>query len=132
MGNENPVASSPGSFIPSRTFYDYEDKYVLGKTQFMIPADLPPEQMDNLKRSALTAYRSLHCNGFARVDFFIEEGTKRIVINEINTIPGFTEISMFPKLWEVEHISFRELVTKLIELGFEHSNKLFSRINSPG
>ena len=131
MGNDDPVASPPGSFIPSRDFYDYEDKYILDKTEFIIPADLPREKSEELKTAAAKAYRSLGLNGFSRVDFFIENNTGRIVINEINTIPGFTRISMFPKLWEVDGISFKELITRLIGYGFEHSEKIFSKINSP-
>ncbi len=130
-GNENPVASTPGSFIPSKDFYDYEDKYILGKTEFQIPAVLEKEKITELRDAALKAYRSLYLNGFSRADFFIEEKTGRIVINEINTIPGFTEISMFPKLWEIEGIGFKDLITELIELGFEHSEKIFSKENTP-
>ncbi|MCK5221633.1 MAG: D-alanine--D-alanine ligase, partial [Candidatus Aminicenantes bacterium] len=81
--------------------------------------------------AALTAYRALFLNGFSRVDFFIEEKTGRIIINEINTIPGFTEISMFPKLWTTEGLSFKSLITEIINLGFEHSEKIFSRLNKP-
>ncbi len=130
-GNDHPVASHPGSFIPSKDFYDYEDKYILGKTEFQIPAELPDDKVNGLKNASVTAYKALYLNGFSRVDFFIEDKTGRIIVNEINTIPGFTEISMFPKLWESEGISFKDLVTELIELGFEHSRKIFSKLNSP-
>lgn len=130
-GNSNPVASRPGSFIPSREFYDYEDKYILGKTEFLIPAELPEKKENELKNASLTAYKTLFLNGFSRVDFFIEDRTERLIINEINTIPGFTEISMFPKLWETEGLSFKSLITELIGLGFEHSEKIFSRLNKP-
>ena len=130
-GNDVPVASRAGSFIPSKDFYDYEDKYILGKTEFQIPAELPADKEDELREAALTAYRALFLNGFSRVDFFIEEKTGRIIINEINTIPGFTEISMFPKLWTTEGLSFKSLITEIINLGFEHSEKIFSRLNKP-
>jgi len=130
-GNNDPVASRAGSFIPSRDFYDYEDKYILGETEFQIPAGLPAEKEDELRRAALIAYKALFLNGFSRVDFFIEEKTGRIIINEINTIPGFTEISMFPKLWTIDGLSFRSLITELIDLGFEHSEKIFSKLNKP-
>lgn len=130
-GNDDPVASDPGSFIPSKDFYDYEDKYILGETEFQIPAVLPEGKIKELRNDALTAYRSLYLNGFSRVDFFIEESTGQIIINEINTIPGFTEISMFPKLWETNGLSFKDLITELIEFGFEHSNRMFSKENKP-
>ncbi len=130
-GNRNPVASRAGSFIPSKEFYDYDDKYILGKTKFMIPANIPRSLEKKLQETALIAYKTLFLNGFSRVDFFIEDKTEKILINEINTIPGFTEISMFPKLWEVDGISFKSLITELITLGFEHSKNLFSKRNSP-
>ncbi len=131
MGNNYPVASKPGSFIPSKDFYDYEDKYILGETEFQIPAVLPEEKISELSETALKAYKSLYLNGFSRVDFFIEEMTGEIIINEINTIPGFTEISMFPKLWETGGLSFKNLITKIIGFGFEHSESIFSRENTP-
>jgi len=130
-GNDNPVASKPGSFIPSGDFYDYEDKYILGKTKFRIPANLNEKMEKELQTSALTAYKTLYLNGFSRVDFFIEEKTDRIIINEINTIPGFTKISMFPKLWETCGITFKSLITELIELGFQHWEKTRLKISKP-
>jgi len=130
-GNNDPVTSNPGSFIPSKDFYDYEDKYILGETEFQIPAELPEEKNKELCDSAVKAYKSLYLNGFSRVDFFIEEKTGRIIINEINTIPGFTEISMFPKLWQTSGLNFKDLITELIKLGFEHSEKIFSKENTP-
>lgn len=120
MGNKDIKVSKPGEFIPSKEFYDYEDKYILGQTRFLIPAELEKPLEDKIRKASGDAYRSLYLNGFSRVDFFIENGTERVIINEINTIPGFTEISMFPKLWEVEGISFTELITMLIDYGFEH------------
>lgn len=120
MGNSDIRVSRPGSFMPSRDFYDYEDKYILGKTEFFIPAKLDKKIESKLKYTALKAYRSLYLNGFSRVDFFVEKETNNVIVNEINTIPGFTEISMFPKLWEVEGISFSRLITILIEYGFEY------------
>ncbi len=130
-GNENPTASKSGSFIPSGDFYDYEDKYILGKTKFQIPSDLHIKMEKELQESALIAYKALYLNGFSRVDFFIEEETDRIIINEINTIPGFTKISMFPKLWETCGITFESLITELIELGFKHFEKSRGKINIP-
>ncbi len=119
MGNKEIKVSRPGSFIPSKEFYDYEDKYILGKTEFFIPAELEKNIEDNIKSEAKKAFRALYLNGFARVDFFLEDVTKKIIINEINAIPGFTEISMFPKLWEIEGIGFKQLITELIGYGFE-------------
>ncbi len=130
-GNDDPVSSRAGSFIPSRDFYDYDDKYNLGKTEFQIPAELPIEKENELRKYALTAYKALFLNGFSRVDFFIEERTGQIIINEINTIPGFTEISMFPKLWITDGLPFSSLITEIIELGFEHSEKISSRLTRP-
>ncbi|MEN8154361.1 MAG: D-alanine--D-alanine ligase family protein [Acidobacteriota bacterium] len=120
MGNSEVKISKPGELIPSKEFYDYDDKYLLGKTEFLIPAKLGKTEEEKIKKAAGDAYRSLYLNGFSRVDFFIEKGTEKIIINEINTIPGFTEISMFPKLWKIEGISFTELITILIDYGFEH------------
>lgn len=117
LGNENPVASLPGEVIPYREFYDYRDKYIEGKTQFRIPVDLPAELTKKVQEFAVRAFKAIEAWGYARVDFFLTE--EKLYVNEINTIPGFTSISMFPKLWEVSGISYTELIRKLIELGFE-------------
>ncbi len=121
LGNENPVASSPGEIIPYREFYDYRDKYVDGKTEFKIPVSLPERIEGKIREYAIRAFKSIEAWGFARVDFFLLDDN--IYVNEINTIPGFTEISMFPKLWEVSGITFEKLIEKLIELGFERQRK---------
>ena len=131
LGNDNPVASLPGELIPYREFYDYKDKYLEGKTRFAIPAKLPSAIVEEIQRISLEAYKAIDCSGMARVDFFLEEGTEKVYLSELNTIPGFTEISMYPRLWEVSGLSFPRLVERLIELGFErHRSK--KRCVKPG
>jgi D-alanine-D-alanine ligase len=119
LGNDAPEASLPGEVIPFREFYDYADKYELGRTRFVIPARLPGPVTARIRRLAVAAFKALEGAGLARVDFFLETGTGRLYVNEVNTIPGFTEISMFPKLWAATGLPFPGLVEKLIELGFE-------------
>jgi len=119
LGNEAPEASLPGEVIPYREFYDYADKYIEGKTRFVIPARLPARTTARVRRLALAAFKALACSGMARVDFFLERGTDRLYVNEVNTIPGFTEISMYPKLWAATGLPFPRLLERLIDLGFE-------------
>jgi D-alanine-D-alanine ligase len=123
MGNEDILVSRPGELIPHNEFYDYEDKYIDGKTTFHMPAQLEPAAEEKVRQAAGIAYKALFLNGMARVDLFIEKKTGKIYINEANTIPGFTEISMFPKLWSLQGISFSELVTRLIDYGFQYHRK---------
>ncbi|MGB9892926.1 MAG: D-alanine--D-alanine ligase family protein [Candidatus Saccharicenans sp.] len=123
LGNENPQASLPGEVIPHREFYDYADKYLEGKTQFRIPAELPADLVARFQELAVASFRAIEACGMARVDFFLEKGTDQIYINEINTIPGFTEISMYPKLWQVSGLSFSELLDRLIELAVERHRR---------
>ncbi len=123
LGNENPKASLPGEVIPYREFYDYQDKYIDGKTTFGIPADLPKNIIKKIQDLSIKAFKAVDCSGMARVDFFLQDKTNYIYLNEINTIPGFTEISMYPKLWEVSHLPFPDLLEKLIDLGFEKHRK---------
>jgi D-alanine-D-alanine ligase len=119
LGNESPMASVPGEVLPSREFYSYESKYVDGTSSLLIPAPLPPEISEKICQMAITAYKAIDCAGMARVDFFIDKVTNEIFLNEINTIPGFTSISMYPKLWEASGLPFPKLVDRLIELGLE-------------
>jgi D-alanine-D-alanine ligase len=119
LGNERPEASFPGEVIPFREFYDYRDKYVEGKTTFIIPARLSSATVERVRRLAVRAFMCLDGAGMARVDFFLESRTNRLYVNEVNTIPGFTAISMYPKLWEASGLPFPRLVERLIELGFE-------------
>ncbi|OGD09236.1 MAG: D-alanine--D-alanine ligase A [Candidatus Aminicenantes bacterium RBG_13_62_12] len=123
LGNDEPRASLPGEVIPYRDFYDYRDKYLEGKTRFRIPADLPAGVIREVQRLAVEAYRAVECSGLARLDFFLEDGTGKIYVNEINTIPGFTEISMYPKLWGVSGIPFGRLVEELIRLGLQRHRR---------
>ncbi len=119
IGNDEPEASLPGEIVASREFYDYEDKYLEKKAQLIIPAKLPKDKIDEFRRLAVAAFKAIGAAGFARVDFFLERGTNRIVVNEINTIPGFTKMSMYPKLWEATELKYSRLIVRLVELGLE-------------
>ena len=124
LGNHDPKASVPGEIVPHREFYDYAAKYLEEGTQLLIPAKLLPAQVKKIQKYAVDAFRALELNGMARVDFFLEKKGGKIYLNEVNTIPGFTSISMYPKLWEASGIPFRELIDKLIELALEqHAEK---------
>ena len=119
LGNQNPIAAVPCEVIPSREFYDYEDKYLLDKARSILPAPLSPEQTNQIQGLAVACYRAVECEGMGRVDFLLEAATGKFFINEINTIPGFTSISMFPKMWEAAGIGFSVLLDQLIELALE-------------
>jgi len=119
LGNEAPMVSLPGEIIPGREFYDYRAKYLDDTSQLLIPAPLSPEQTAQVQELARRAFQALDCAGMARVDFFLERATGRLLVNEVNTIPGFTPISMYPKLWEASGISYPELVDRLIQLALE-------------
>lgn len=119
LGNERPVASAVSEIHPQHEFYDYEAKYVDGSTNFTVPADIPGAVADELRALALRAYRIIDCAGMARVDFFLEAPSGRLLLNEINTIPGFTAISQYPKMWEASGLPFDQLVQRLIELALE-------------
>jgi D-alanine-D-alanine ligase len=124
LGNDEPQASVPGEIIPHREFYDYTAKYLEEGTRLEIPAKLSPAQVRRFQEYAARAFRCLECRGMARVDFFLERPSARIYLNEINTIPGFTSISMYPKLWEASGIPYRELIDRLIQLALaEHREK---------
>jgi len=124
LGNDAATASIPGEIIPHREFYDYAAKYLEEGTRLEIPAKLSPLQVRRFQEYAVRAFRCLECRGMARVDFFLERSTGRIYINEVNTIPGFTSISMYPKLWEASGIPYRELIDRLIELALaDHREK---------
>lgn len=119
LGNDEPLASVVGEIVSSNEFYDYRAKYIDGKSQAIIPADVPQETAEEIRREAVKAFTALDLNGLARVDFFIEKETGKIYINEVNTMPGFTEISMYPKLWEASGLSYAQLLDRLIELAIE-------------
>lgn len=124
LGNNEPRSSLPGEVMPFREFYDYRDKYLEGKTKFKIPAELPVEKVREVQYLAVEAFKAVDGAGMARVDFFLEDHTGRLLVNEVNTIPGFTEISMYPKLWEASGLSYPNLLDELISLGFErHASK---------
>ena len=123
LGNDAPEASVPGEILPSREFYSYESKYVDGTSGLLIPAPLPAATADQIRRMAIQAYTAIDCAGMARVDFFLEKATGRIYLNELNTIPGFTSISMYPKLWEATGLPYPRLVDRLIQLALERKTE---------
>lgn len=128
LGNDDPIASMPGEIIPCREFYDYKAKYVEDRSELLIPAPIDEGLSEEVRRLAIEAYLALDCAGMARVDFLLEKGTDRLYLNEINTIPGFTSISMYPKLWEASGIPYAELIDRLIALALErHADKSRSR-----
>jgi D-alanine-D-alanine ligase len=119
LGNEHPEAAMPCEILPSREFYDYEDKYLLDRAETVLPADLDAKQLAEMRRLAVAGYRAVGCEGMARVDFLLEQATGELFLNEINTIPGFTSISMFPKMWEYCGLPMPKLLDRLIELALE-------------
>jgi len=124
LGNDHPIASLPGEVIAGHDFYDYEDKYIDTTSRTDIPAKLPRRIIERLQNQALTAFRAIDGTGLARVDFFVEGGTNRVIISEANTMPGFTSISMYAKMWEASGIPYAELIDRLIELAIErHGDK---------
>ena len=122
LGNEDPRASVPGEVLPSREFYSYESKYIDGTSGLIIPAPLPPETVNRIQELAVRAYKAVDVAGMARVDFFIDKDTGEVYLNELNTLPGFTKISMYPKLWEASGIPYVELVDRLIELAMQRKS----------
>jgi D-alanine-D-alanine ligase len=120
LGNDAPEASVPGEVVPDREFYDYDSKYAAdSRTGLLIPAPLDPATTQELRRLGVAAFQAVDAAGFARVDFFLEKATGRLLVNEINTIPGFTSISMYPKLWEASGLSYPDLLARLVALGLE-------------
>jgi len=118
LGNDEPEASPLGEIVYSREFYDYEAKYLDSNTQLIAPAELPPETEARIKETALLAYRAVDCAGMARVDFFLLPDGE-VLVDEINTIPGFTPISMYPRLWELAGLSYPQLISRLVDLALE-------------
>ncbi|HEX8253749.1 MAG TPA: D-alanine--D-alanine ligase family protein [Thermoanaerobaculia bacterium] len=127
LGNEKPEASVPGEIVAGGDFYDYADKYVDNKSQLVIPAKLGADKSEEFRRLAITAFKAVGASGFARVDFFLERGTNRLYLNEINTIPGFTAVSMYPKLWEATELKYPRLIERLIQSGIERSKARAAR-----
>ena len=119
LGNENPAASVPCEVLPSREFYDYEDKYELNLAKTVLPPVLPADEIVEMRRLAVECFKAVGCSGLGRVDFLRETATGKLFINEINTLPGFTAISMYPKMWEYTGIPYGQLIDRLIELAME-------------
>lgn len=117
LGNDTPRASVPGEVVPANEFYDYEAKYTDGMMAFTIPAPLDPAVTEEVRSLAVRAYSAIDCAGYARCDFFLERATGRVLVNEINTIPGMTAMSAFPRLWEATGLDHRQLVDEIVELG---------------
>jgi D-alanine-D-alanine ligase len=122
LGNDDPVASVPGEIVPPGDFYDYRAKYLDDQTQLIVPAELAPEVVEEIQRLGVAAFRAIDCAGMARVDFFVWD-PQRVVVNEINTIPGFTPASMYPKLWEASGLSYPRLIDRLVELAVERHER---------
>ncbi|MBM7571149.1 D-alanine--D-alanine ligase [Aquibacillus albus] len=123
LGNEEPIASLPGEILPQTDFYSYESKYIDEKgADLAIPADLSEDLTKKVQEASVKIFQTLDCEGMARVDFFLKKNGE-LVVNEVNTLPGFTRISMYPKLWEISGISYPELINKLIELAMERHER---------
>lgn len=123
IGNEGCRASIPGEIKPSDEFYTYNAKYLDGKSELFIPASIPEELTTRIREMAVKTYRAIDCAGLARVDFLLEKETDELYLNEVNTIPGFTSISMYPKLWEGDGLSYVDLIDELIDLAFERKRE---------
>jgi D-alanine-D-alanine ligase len=123
LGNADPQTSVPGEVVPSREFYDYEDKYIEGGAQLLVPAPLSPEVTAEVRRLAAAAFKALRVDGMARVDFFYDEDGAGLLVNEVNTIPGFTPISMYPKLWEAAGLPYPKLLDELVRLAIERHDR---------
>lgn len=124
LGNDAPQASLPGEIVTQAEFYDYETKYITDDAALVIPAALDEDRIAAIQRLAVEAFQAVECAGLARVDFFIEESSGRIVLNEVNTMPGFTSISMYPKLWEASGLPYAALLDRLIALALERREQL--------
>ena len=123
LGNIELEVSVPGEIVPAADFYDYEDKYLDGSAQLIIPAELPPGVAEQMEELAIAAYRALRVEGMARADFLFEEDGRGPLLNELNTIPGFTPISMYPKLWEASGLGYSELIDRLVDLALERHTR---------
>ncbi|MGH9429542.1 MAG: D-alanine--D-alanine ligase A, partial [Terriglobia bacterium] len=119
LGNDDPRASLPGEIVPAKEFYDYESKYLDESSRLLIPAPLEETQTKAVQELAIRTFLVTECSGLARVDFFVEKKSNLLYVNEINTLPGFTSISMYPKLWEATGLGYSELIDRLIQLAIE-------------
>jgi D-alanine-D-alanine ligase len=123
LGGTEPVASGAGEIVPGDEFYTYDDKYHAGAAQLLIPAPLPAARTAEVRQLAVRVFEVLRCDGLARVDFFFEEGGRGFLCNEANTMPGFTPISMYPKLWEAAGLSYPALIDRLVALAVERHRR---------
>lgn len=123
LGNDDPKAAVPGEIIPAKEFYDYEAKYNSEESKLLIPANLSVEKLYEIRETAVKIYKILDCSGMARVDFLVDKDTDEIYLNEVNTIPGFTKISMYPKMWQASGKTYIELISDLIEFAVERNNR---------
>ena len=124
LGNDDPKASTAGEIIPCKEFYDYDAKYLVEGSQPVIPAKISKSEMKNVQKLAIAAFQAVDCTGLARVDFLMDPKSRKMFVNEINTMPGFTAISMYPKLWDATGVSYPELIDRLVQLGIErHEDK---------
>jgi D-alanine-D-alanine ligase len=124
LGNDQPDASVPGEIVPGQEFYDYNAKYLDEGSQLIIPAKLSKAETKQVRQLAIAAFKAVDCSGLARVDFLVDPKTRKVYLNEINTMPGFTSISMYPKLWAATGVTYPQLIERLIELGLErHQEK---------
>lgn len=119
LGNDQPEVSAPGEILPSREFYSYEAKYIDGESELLIPAPISEELTERVRALAVRAYQAIDCAGMARVDFLLDKDTGELYLNEVNTIPGFTEISMYAKLWEAKGLSYPRLIDRLVEYALD-------------
>jgi len=132
MGNDEPAASVVGEILPSHEFYDYESKYLDEATRLIIPAELPDSVAKQIRDMAVEAFLALDCAGLARVDFLIDGKTLEVYLSEVNTMPGFTSVSMYPKLWEASGVPYADLIDKLIELARERHGEIHANRRSLG
>ena len=128
LGNDDPIASVPGEILPSNEFYDYAAKYLDGASRVAIPAPISPTQTETIRAMAVNAFRAVDGSGLSRIDFLLNDATGDIFLNEVNTMPGFTDISMYPKLWEASGLPYPRLIDRLIDLALErHAQKTRNR-----
>ena len=123
LGNDVPNASVAGEIVTQGEFYDYEAKYLTDESEFLIPAPLPEAQLERVRRLAVAAFKAADCAGMARVDFLLEKSSNELFLNELNTIPGFTNVSMYPKLWKASGLEYTEIIDRLIELALERKEQ---------
>jgi D-alanine-D-alanine ligase len=128
LGNDDPIASIPGEIVPATEFYDYNAKYIDEGSKLIIPAKMSKKKQKEVQQMAIAAFKAVDCSGLGRVDFLLDPKTEKVYLNEINTMPGFTSISMYPKLWGASGIGYAELIDRLIQLGLErHADKKRNR-----